>query len=90
MSNQQSEQRPIKKPTSRGSHMLQKRRAETALINTLSTVIFDDDKCHHYARQLVDNEITTKGIILLLLRIIIICINKYLFDYYHIMLCHYI
>lgn len=51
----------IKKPTSRGSHMLQKRRAETALINIISTIIFDDDKCHHYARQFVEIDIRTKG-----------------------------
>lgn len=57
----ESHDRTNKKPTSRGSFMLQKRRAEVALNNLISAIICDDEKCHHYARQLVDAEIRSKG-----------------------------
>lgn len=59
----ESVERPAKKPTSRGSFMLQKRRAEVALNNLISTIISDDEKCHHYARQLVDEDIRSKGLV---------------------------
>jgi hypothetical protein len=72
----QQEDRPLKKPTSRGSQMLQKRRAEVALNNLISTIISDDEKCHNYARQLVDAEIRTKGV---LMKLVLIFLTIYCF-----------
>jgi hypothetical protein len=48
--------------------MLQKRRAEVVLNNLISAIFSDDEKCHHYARQLVEaGDIRTKGLLILLI-----------------------